>query len=53
MFGKKKDTNKEGVITTIQRRNIQLIKTKMDAGMATEKDKKELEKLKKLYPSMF
>ena len=53
MFGKKKDTNKEGVITNIQRRKIQLIKTKMDAGMASEKDKKDLDKLKKLYPSMF
>jgi len=52
MFGKKKE-NKEGVITTIQRRKIQLIKTKMDAGMASEKDKKDLEKLRTLYPSMF
>ena len=52
MFGKKKKS-KEGVITNIQRKKIQLIKTKMDAGMATEKDKKDLEKLQKLYPSMF
>ena len=52
MFGKKKKS-KEGVITTIQRRKIQLIKTKMDAGMASEKDKKDLDKLQKLYPSMF
>ena len=44
---------KEGVITNMQRRKITLIKTKMDAGMATEKDKKDFEKLRKLYPSMF
>tara|TARA_R100000278_G_scaffold31353_1_gene28778 strand:- start:198 stop:341 length:144 start_codon:yes stop_codon:yes gene_type:complete len=44
---------KEGVITNMQRRKITLIKTKMDAGMATEKDKKDYEKLRKLYPSMF
>ena len=44
---------KEGVITNMQRRKITLIKTKRDAGMATEKDKKDFEKLKKLYPSMF
>ena len=54
MFGKnKKKENKEGVITNIQRKKIQLIKTKIDAGMASEKDKKDLEKLRKLYPSMF
>ena len=52
MFGKKKES-KEGVITNIQRRKIQLIKTKIDAGMASEKDKKDLDKLQKLYPSMF
>ena len=35
MFGKnKKKENKEGVITNIQRKKIQLIKTKIDAGMA-------------------
>ena len=37
----------------MQRNKITLIKTKMEAGMATEKDKEELDKLKKLYPSMF
>ena len=52
MFGKKKES-KEGVITNIQWRKIQLIKTKIDAGMASEKDKKDLDKLQKLYPSMF
>ena len=51
MFGKKK--KKEKVITNIQRNKINLIKTKMEAGIATEKDKEDMEKLKKLYPSMF
>ena len=43
----------EGVISNMQKRKITLIKTKIDAGMASEKDKEDYEKLKKLYPSMF
>jgi len=32
---------------------IKLIKAKKEGNMATDKDLKDLEKLKKLYPSMF
>jgi len=44
---------KEGVISNMQKRKITLIKTKIDGGMASDKQLKDLEKLKKLYPSMF
>tara|TARA_B100000424_G_C22822800_1_gene440034 strand:- start:476 stop:619 length:144 start_codon:yes stop_codon:yes gene_type:complete len=32
---------------------VKLIQAKIEGDMATEKDLKDLEKLKKLYPSMF
>ena len=51
MFGKKKKT--DGIITSMQRRKIQTYKTMDEAGMLSDKARKEMEKLKKLYPSMF
>ena len=44
---------KKGVISNLQRRKIQTYKTMDEAGMLSDKARKEMEKLKKLYPSMF
>ena len=44
---------KTGVISNIQRRKIQTYKTMDEAGMLDDRARKEMEKLKKLYPSMF
>tara|TARA_R100001129_G_C5125044_1_gene191370 strand:+ start:368 stop:511 length:144 start_codon:yes stop_codon:yes gene_type:complete len=44
---------KEGTIKRIQKRDIQLIKTKIATDSATKEDLEKLEKYKKLYPSMF
>ena len=43
----------KNIIPRAIRNNIRLIQTKQEGGMATEKDKKLMEKYKKLYPSMF
>ncbi len=53
MFGKKKKEKKEGVITNMVRRKITTYKTMDEAGMLSDKARKEMEKLQKLYPSMF
>jgi hypothetical protein len=52
-FGKKKDNKKEGVVTRLQRRKITTYKTMDEAGMLSEQGRKEMEKLRLLYPSMF
>tara|TARA_R100001443_G_C3285389_1_gene161438 strand:- start:149 stop:292 length:144 start_codon:yes stop_codon:yes gene_type:complete len=44
---------KKGVISNIQRRKIQTYKAMDEAGMLDDRARKEMEKLKKLYPSMF
>jgi len=44
---------KDDVITNLMRRKIQTYKTMEDAGMLDPKGAKELEKLRRLYPSMF
>lgn len=55
MFGKNKNKKekKEGVITNMIRRKITTYKTMDEAGMLSDKARQEMEKLKKLYPSMF
>ena len=48
-------TKKQGVehiIPNFQKNKIRLIQAKIEGDMATPKDLKDLEKLKKLYPSM-
>ena len=47
------DKKKDGVITNLVRRKIQTYQTMESAGMLDDKGAKELEKLRKLYPSMF
>ena len=44
---------KKGVISNIQRRKIQTYKAMDEAGMLDDRARKDMEKLKKLYPSMF
>ena len=44
---------KDGVITNLVRRKIQTYRTMEATGMLNDKAAKELEKLRKLYPSMF
>jgi len=44
---------KDGVITNLVRRKILTYQTMESAGMLDPKGAKELEKLRKLYPSMF
>jgi len=44
---------KKGVISNIQRRKIQTYKAMDEAGMLDDKARKDMEKLRKLYPSMF
>ena len=44
---------KNGVITNLVRRKIQTYKTMEATGMLDPRGAKELEKLRKLYPSMF
>jgi len=49
-------TKKQGadqIIPNFQKNKIKLIQAKIQGDMATPKDLKDLEKLKKLYPSMF
>ena len=41
------------IIPNFQKNKIRLIQAKIEGDMATKKDLKDLEKLKKLYPSMF
>ena len=54
MFGKKKKKEKKGgVITNIQRRKIQTYKVMEEAGMLDDAARKDMEKLRKLYHSMF
>lgn len=53
MFGKKKKEKTDGIITNLQRRKMQTYKTMDEAGMLSDKARKEYEKLQKLYPSMF
>ena len=48
MFGKKKKEKKDGIITNLQRRKIQTYKTMDEAGMLSDKARKEMEKLQKL-----
>ena len=43
----------EQIIPNLQKNKIRLIQAKIEGDMATPKDLKDLEKLKKLYPSMF
>tara|TARA_R100000773_G_scaffold37135_1_gene32187 strand:+ start:621 stop:800 length:180 start_codon:yes stop_codon:yes gene_type:complete len=59
MFGKKK-TNKKGGIEGAEKiiprkieRKVKTLEAMKEGGMASEAELKELEKLKKLYPSMF
>ena len=47
------DKKNDGVITNLVRRKIQTYKTMEEAGMLDPRGAKELEKLRKLYPSMF
>tara|TARA_Y100001938_G_C7865901_1_gene317892 strand:+ start:129 stop:272 length:144 start_codon:yes stop_codon:yes gene_type:complete len=44
---------KKGVISNIQRRKIQTYKAMDEAGMLDDRARKDMEKLRKLYPSMF
>ena len=43
----------EKIIPRKIERKIKTLETMKDGGMISAKDEKELEKLKKLYPSMF
>tara|TARA_B000000557_G_C20688239_1_gene406162 strand:- start:176 stop:325 length:150 start_codon:yes stop_codon:yes gene_type:complete len=47
------EKKKDGTIKRIQMKDIQLLKTAIATGDATEKEKEKLEMYKKLYPSMF
>ena len=47
------DKKNDGVITNLVRRKIQTYRTMEEAGMLDPRAAKELEKLRKLYPSMF
>ena len=44
---------KKGIISNIQRRKIQTYKAMDEAGMLDDRARKDMEKLRKLYPSMF
>ena len=44
---------KKGLISNIQRRKIQTYKAMDEAGMLDDRARKDMEKLRKLYPSMF
>ena len=46
-------TKKDGTIKRIQMKDIQLLKTAIATGDATEKEKEKLKMYKTLYPSMF
>ena len=45
--------SEKGLITNMVRKKIQTYKTMEEAGMLDPRGAKELEKLRKLYPSMF
>ena len=52
-MSEKKKEGGDGVITNLVRRKIQTYQTMESAGMLDPRGAKELEKLRKLYPSMF
>tara|TARA_R100000234_G_scaffold64156_1_gene39017 strand:- start:241 stop:384 length:144 start_codon:yes stop_codon:yes gene_type:complete len=43
----------KNIIPAKIKRKVKTLEAMKEGGMITEKDEKELEKLKKLYPSMF
>ena len=47
------DKKNDGVITNLVRRKIQTYQQMESVGMLDPRGAKELEKLRKLYPSMF